>query len=346
MSESSVIGVDLAKSVFEVAVSQEPGRVSGRHRLSRTKFLEFFAQRQPATVVLESCGSAHHFARELAKLGHSPVLLPAQHVRPYVRGNKTDRTDASALLEAFRNEEIRPVPVKTCEQQALTALHRLRSGWQKTRTARLNSLRGVLREFGVVIPVGARHVLPQLTEQLARHPEQIPGVLHPSLLEMAAEIHELERRIAEAEKCLAAEARRLPEVARLRTIPGIGPLTATALVAFVGDVERFRSSRHFASFLGLTPRENSSGEKRRLGRISKRGDTYLRSLLVHGARAVLWSAKNRKTSDRFRAWALNLQAKRGHNKAAVALANKIARTAWALWRRGATFETRNAELPA
>lgn len=344
MSESSVIGVDLAKSVFEVAVSLQPGCIAERHRLSRSRFLEFFAQRQPATVVLESCGSAHHFARELAKLGHTPVLLPAQHVRPYVRGNKTDRADAGALLEAYRNEEIRPVPVKSYGQQALTSLHRLRSAWQQTRTARLNALRGLLREFGVVIPVGARHVVPQLTELLARHPEQIPAILHPLLLEMAGEIRDLEGRVAQAEACLAAEARQWPEVARLRTIPGIGPLTSTALVAFVGDVKRFRSSRRFASFLGLTPREASSGLKRRLGSISKRGDTYLRCLLVHGARAVLRSAKKRETPDRLRAWALGLQAARGHNKAAVALANKLARTAWAVWRRNVEFEAR--PLPA
>ncbi len=343
MSESSVVGVDLAKSVFEIAVSRQPGRIAERHRLSRARFLGFFAQRQPATVVLESCGSAHHFARELAKLGHRPVLLPAQHVRPYVRGNKTDSADAAALLEAFRNQQIRPVPVKSCAQQALTALHRLRSGWQRTRTARLNAVRGLVREYGVVIPVGARHVLAHLTEQLARRPEQIPAVLHPVLLEMADEIHELERRIATVDRCLAEQGRKLPAVARLRTIPGIGPLTATALVAFVGDARRFRSSRHFASFLGLTPREHSSGLRRRLGSISKRGDTYLRALLIHGARAVLWAAKKRQTPDRLRAWALSLQATRGHNKATVALANKLARTAWAVWCRGTTFETRSAE---
>lgn len=346
MSESSVIGVDLAKSVFEIAVSRQPGRISERHRLSRARFLEFFAQLQPVTVVLESCGSAHHFARELVKLGHCPVLLPAQHVRPYVRGNKTDSADAAALLEAFRNQQIRPVPVKTCAQQALTGLHRLRSGWQTTRIARLNAVRGLLREFGVVIPVGARHVLPQLTEQLARSPEEIPAVLHPVLLEMADEIRELERRIATVDTCLAEQSRQLPEVARLRTIPGIGPLTATALVAFVGDVQRFRSSRHFASFLGLTPREHSSGLRRHLGRISKRGDTYLRTLLIHGARAVLRAAKRRQAPDRLRAWALSLQATRGHNKAAVALANKLARTAWAVWRRGTTFEARPTAQPA
>lgn len=332
----TVIAVDVAKSVFEVAVSNHPGKVREQHRLSRVKFLRFFAQRQPATVVMEACGTAHHWARELTKLGHTVHLLPPHQVRPYVRGNKTDRTDTKGLLEAFRNEEIRPVPVKTQAQQGLTGLHRLRSGWMSTRTARLNAVRGVLRELGHPIPLGARHVVPRAWALLEDAESGIPEPLRLTLAEACSEIRELERRIADIEKQLRRLAKQMPVVQQLRTIPGIGLLSATALVAFVGDVQRFPTARHFASFLGLTPRERSSGLKRRLGRISKRGDAYLRTLLIHGGRAVLRWASRKK--QRLSVWGLEVKQRRGHNKAAVALANKLARIVWAVWKHQRDFQ--------
>ncbi len=335
---STTIAVDVAKSVFAIAVSTRPGRIDRQVRLSRARFLEFFARQKPAVVVLEACGSAHHWSRQLATFGHSPVLLPAQYVRPYVRRNKTDDADAAALLEAYRNQQIRPVAVKSIEQQALVALHRLRSAWMATRTARLNALRGFLRELGIAIPVGPRHVLPRLTALLADADSPVPAILHPALLETAAEIRELERRTRDLDRQLERQGRELPAVKRLLTIPGIGLLTGTALFALVGDLRRFRSGRHFASFLGLTPRERSSGNRRHLGAISKRGDAYLRTLLTHGARAVLWAAKSRKEPDRLRAWALRLERTGGHNKAAVALANKLARIAWAVSTSERDFE--------
>jgi transposase len=327
---STTIAVDIAKSVFAVAVSTTAGRIDRRLRLTRTGFVEFLVRQKPAVVVLEACGSSHHWSRQLTAFGHTPILLPAQYVRPYVPRNKTDETDAAALLEAYRNRQIRPVAVKSIEQQALVALHRLRSAWMATRTARLNALRGFLRELGVAIPVGARHVLPRLSELLAEGNSVVPAALHPPLLETAAEIRELERRVHDVELQLRRLARQLPGIQRLLTVPGIGLLTATALFGWVGDLRRFRSGRHFASFLGLTPRERSSGTRRNLGAISKRGDAYLRTLLVHGARSVLSAAKRRKQPDRLRAWALALEANRGHNKAIVALANKLARIAWAV----------------
>lgn len=337
MKHPTTIAVDLAKSVFAVAISSRPGRVDRELRLTRARFAEFLAQTEPATFILEACGSAHFWARKLVALGHRPVLLPAQHVRPYVRRNKTDAADARALLEAYRDERLRPVPVKTVEQQALTALHRMRSAWLATRTARLNALRGVLRELGVAIPLGARQVLPRLTDLLADPSGPLPASLHSHVLEVATEIHELERRVAAIERELERLARDVPAVRRFLTIPGVGLLTATALVAFVGSLERFRSSRHFASYLGLTPREHSSGGHRRLSAISKRGDRYLRTLLIHGARSVLWAAKRRRHPDRLRAWALRLEIRVGHNRAAVALANKLARLAWALELRQCDF---------
>jgi len=335
--EHTTIAVDLAKSVFEIAVSHHPGRVAERHRLSREAFQRFFANRPPATVLMEACGSAHHWARQIEVQGHRVLLLPAQHTRPYVTTNKTDRADAKGLLEAQRNEQIRPVPVKSINQQALSALHRLRSAWVAARTGRINTVRGLLREFGIAIPLGANRVIPILQALLEDADSGLPDSVRPALNEARAEILELERRMRVVEHQLRALARQTPAIHKLRTIPGVGLLTATALVAFVGDVGRFPSARHFASYLGLTPRERSSGLRRRLGKISKRGDAYLRTLLTHGARAVLLRAKSRKDPDRLRAWALRLQHSRGHNKATIALANKLARIVWAVWKRDAEF---------
>jgi transposase len=335
--KDTTIAVDVAKSVFEVAVSEQPGRVNARHRLGRERVLPFFAMQPRATIVMEACGSAHHWGRALDSLGHRVVLLPPHLVRRYVPGNKTDRTDAKGMLEAFRNQDLHPVPVKSIAQQALLTLHRLRSAWLVTRTARLNAVRGVLREFGLVIPVGARHVVPRAANYLEDPDAGLPDALRPALALLLEEIRDLEDRIAALEHQLAALAEQTPVVARLRSIPGVGLLTATALVADVGNIQRFPTPRHFASFLGLTPREHSSGHVRRLGSISKRGDTYLRMLLIHGARAVLAGAKPR-CPDRLRTWAMQLQTLRGHNKATVALANKLARIAWAVWKHGTVYQ--------
>ena len=335
--KSTTIAVDVAKEVLEVAVSHQPGRVSEQKRLSRVAFLRFCSQQPPATFLLEACGSSHYWGRQLQSLGHRVVLLPPHTTRPYVFRNKTDRTDTRGLLEAFRNEDLHPVPVKSVSQQALTALHRLRSTWLATRTARLNTVRGLLREFGCIIPLGAQRVLPRTTILLADPDSGLPDALRPVLAEACNEIHGLEGRIQVVEAQLQALAEQTPAVGRLRSIPGVGLITATALVAFVGDIQRFPSARHFASYLGLTPREHSSGLVRRLGAISKRGDVYLRMLLIHGARAVLWAASKRRTPDRLCTWALQLQALRGHNKAAVALANKLARIVWAVWKHDVDF---------
>ena len=288
-------------------------------------------------MLLEACGSAHHWGRELERLGHTVHLLPPHDVHRYVRRNKTDRADAKALLEAARNDEIHPVPVKTVSQQAVASLHRIRSTWQGTRTARLNILRGLLREFGVTIPVGAHHVVPHVRALLEDADAPLPLSLRPTLAALGDEIRTLEQRIREVERHLAALADQLPQVAQLQTIPGIGLLSATALVACVGDVRRFPSGRHFASYLGLTPKEHSSGSRRRLGAISKQGDRYLRTLVIQGARSVLFHSKGRSTTTAFRTWALAVEQRRGHNIATVAVANKLARIVWRVWRGDRPF---------
>ena len=339
MGEHTVVAVDVAKSVFELAVSDEPGRVQLHRRLSRGEVTVFFAQARRSTVVMEACGSAHYWGRQLKNLGHSVVLLPPHQVRPYVTRNKTDRADAKGILEAYRNADIRAVPVKSVTQQILGSIHRFRSGWIAARTAHVNTLRGLLRELGFFIPEGIEKVLPQVRLLIVDAESGLPDSLRSTMASACDEIESLGVRIRDAERQLEALAEQTPVVDRLRSVPGIGLMTSTALVAFVGDVQRFPSGRHFASYLGLTPREYSSGLRHRLGRISKRGDSYLRLLLVHGARSVLCHARKASSHDRLRTWALALQKRSRHNKAAVALANKLARIAWAVWKRGREYES-------
>ncbi len=341
--KNAVFAIDLAKSVFQLAVSQHPGRVSQERRLTRSQLLRVMGQQSPSTVLMEACGSAHYWGREFQRLGHQVRLLPAHAVARYRQGNKTDTADAKALLEAGRNEEIQPVPVKSIDQQALTALHRLRSRWLATRTARINAVRGILREFGLFLPVGATKVVPQVRLWIDDPEAAVPSPLRSILGQVCDEIGELERRMRLVDTQLETMGRQIDTVAQLQTIPGVGPLTASAVVAFVGEVTRFPSGRHFASYLGLTPREKSSGSIRHLGRISKRGDVYLRTLLIHGARAVLSSAKRCENPDSLRRWALRLEKKRGHNVATVGLANRLARIVWAVWLRNEEYREVNRQ---
>jgi transposase len=303
----------------------------------------FLAEQEPSLIVMEACGTAHHWGREARARGHRVRLLPPHAVRPYVLRNKTDRNDTKAILEAHRNEDIRPVPVKSIDQHVIASLHRLRSAWMATRTARINAARGLLRELGLTIPLGARQVVPHVHAVVSDADCGVPDALRGVLAEAAHEISELESRVRQIERQLEALARESALITRLRTIPGVGLLTATALAASFGDVQRFPSGRHLASALGLTPRESSSGHVRRLGRMSKKGDPYLRMLLIHGARATLLHASRAKHPDRLRAWALERQRACGHNKATVALANKMARIVWAVWRHERPYRSEPAE---
>jgi transposase len=339
---STTIAVDLAKNVFELAVADATGKIVDRQRLNRVRFSSFFVQRAPCRVLMEACGSAHYWARRIAEHGHSVQLLPAQYVRQYVRRNKTDRADAAALIEAARCADIRAVPVKSLEQQQVLALHRLRSQWMGTRQRYLNTLRGLLREFGIAIPLGARVARSHIAQHLAQSRRDLPAAIRPLLDQMLGEVDQLERLTDQVERQIAGLTHADPVVQQLRQIPGVGLLTSTALRATVGDIQRFPCARRFASWLGLTPREYSSGERRRLGSISKRGDVYLRTLLVHGARSALMAAHRQQRTgrplDRLRQRALACQRQRGHNVATVALANRMARIIWATWKHGRPFD--------
>ncbi len=332
---ATTVAVDLAKNVFELAVADAEWRVTERARLTRTQFERWFQNKEVALVVMEACGSAHYWGRVLRARGIEVRLLPAQYVRAYVKRNKTDAADAAALLEAARASDIKPVAVKSVEQLALQALHRTRSAWMAGRTSRINMLRGFCREFGLEVPVGAVRGLAQMARLIADDHSGIPAILRTPMRLVLEEIRLMEARIEQLERELASVARQSPACHALASVPGIGLLTSTAMVAAVADPRSFDSGRRYSSFFGLTPREFSSGSSRYLGRISKRGNRYIRMLLTHGARSVLRAAtvarRMGRDLDRLRAWALAVQDRTNHNKATCALANKLARIAWAVW---------------
>jgi len=346
---ATTAAIDLAKNVFQVALADANARVLEQHRLTRAQFERFFDNRNVARVVMEACGSAHHWARVFTARGIEVMLLPAHYVRAYVRRSKTDAADALALLEAARCADIVAVKVKSVEQQSLQALHRTRSLWMGTRTSRINALRGFCRELGLHVPVGARTGLEAMARAVADDQSPIPALLRPIMQQLLEEIRVLEVRIAQLERQLAQLARESSACRLLMSIPGVGLLSATAILAATsGNVAHFKSARHFASWFGLTPKESSSGGTRRLGRISKMGDKYLRMLLTHGARSLLRAAKVAQMKGieliGVRHWALALQARSNHNKSACALANKMARICYAVLRDQTPFGQPAARL--
>jgi len=325
-------GVDIAKSVMQLHwIDGETGEI-GRKKLARAKLREYFAQLQPVRVVMEACGSAHHWARVLGALGHWVELLPARQVRPFVRSNKDDAADARAIWVAAQQSDIRRVPQKTLDQQAVMALHRTRSHWVSVRTATVNALRGTLYEFGVILPGGKNVGLKALGAQRAEIDAQLPAAVQRLIDGQLATLKDIERRIDEIEAAIAAQQKQLPQAKTLRRVPGIGLLGATALAATLGDGRAWKSGREFSASLGIVPAHSGTGGKARVGHLSKRGDPYLRTLLIHGARSVITHAKHKPK------WLEQLLARRPLNVAVVALANKMARTAWALVAHGRDYE--------
>lgn len=338
--DATTVAIDLAKDVFEIALADADHRITQRLRLGRDEFALLPHSLSPTSIVMEACATSHYWARVFEAEGHTVKLLPAHYVRPYRKRNKTDRADAAALVQAARDPGILPVAIKSEYQQSILALHRLRSAWVATRTARINLVRGLLREFGVILPAGAAHVVPAAL--VALNDSGLPLAFVEGLLPAIDEIRDLDTKVDAIDRQLGILAKQSKDATRLQQIPGIGVMTATALAASVGDAQQFRSGRHLASWLGLTPRESSSGHKRHLGGISKRGDVYLRKLIIHGARSALLQAKRvaRRAPEeltRLQAWVLDLEQRVGHNKATVALANKLARIAWAIWRHDRPF---------
>jgi transposase len=330
--DRTTYGLDIAKSVMQLHwVDVDTGEI-GRKKLARAKLAEYFAQLQPVRVVMEACGSAHHWARVLGGLGHEVELLPARQVRPFVRSNKDDAADARAIWLAAQHGDIRRVPVKNCEQQAVQALHRTRQHWVNVRTATVNALRGLLYEFGVVLRGGRQAGLKALAEQRAAIDQQVPEAMRRLVDGQLRGLEQVNERIDELEHELAALQRQMDKAVLLRKVPGIGVLGSTALAATLGDGAAWRSGREFSASLGLVPAHSGTGGKAHMGRMSKRGDPYLRTLLIHGARAVIEHSKQKPR------WLEQMLERRPMNVVIVALANKMARTAWALVAHGREYQ--------
>jgi transposase len=324
----TTIGIDLAKNVFQVHGADERGKAIVKKALKRAQVLPFFANLTPCLIGMEACGSAHHWARKLEALGHTVKLMAPQFVKPYVKTNKNDAADAEAICEAVTRPTMRFVPIKNGEQQAVLALHRARHGFVKARTAQANQIRGLLAEYGIVIPQGISHIATHLPDILEDGENGLPGVFRQLINRLGTHLKELDRQVGELDVQIQVWHRANDASRKLAKIPGIGPITASALVASIGDAKSFESGRQLAAWLGIVPRQNSSGGKQTLLGISKRGDTYLRTLLIHGARAVIRVAEGK--ANHAGSWLAGVMGRRNKNVAAVALANKNARIVWAL----------------
>jgi transposase len=338
----TTLGIDLAKHVFQVHGTDGQGQVVLKKALKRAQVLPFFANLPPCLIGMEACGSAHYWARKLTEFGHTVKLMAPQFVKPYVKANKHDAADAEAICEAVGRPNMRFVPLKTAEQQGVLALHRAREGLVKARTAQANQIRGLLAEYGIVISQGIQHIAERVPEILEDGDNGLPGVFRSLLQRLGAHLKELDRQVREVEREIHLWHRENEASRRLADVPGIGPLTASALVATVGDARSFENGRQLAAWLGLVPRQHSTGGKPVLLGISKRGDTYLRRLLIHGARAVVRVAEQRV--DRTGSWLNRLLQRSNTNVAVVALANKNARIVWALLAHDRQFQA--ATLPA
>jgi transposase len=325
---TATIGFDIAKTVFQVHGMDRRGNPTVRRQLKRSDVVKFFANLPPCLVGMEACASAHFWARKLEPLGHAVKLIAPQFVKPYVKTNKNDARDAEAICEAVSRPSMRFVPVKTVEQQAVIALHRVRQGFVEARTAQANQLRGLLAEFGIVLPKGISHLRTRVPSIIDDSENGLPGTARELFARLFTNLRELGVHITDLERQIRAVHRTDEASQRLEAIPGIGPLSASALVASIGDAKAFKSGRQLAAWMGLVPRQNSSGGTTRLLSISKRGDTYLRTLLIHGARSVIRHHKRRPGSCN--SWLSRIAERRHPNIAAVALANKNARIVWAL----------------
>jgi transposase len=343
MQSISTIGLDIAKSVFQVHGVDEAGQVVIRRQLKRRHVLAFFQKLPPCLVGIEACASSHHWSRELQALGHTVRLMPPAYVKPYVKRQKNDSTDAEAICEAVRRPNMRFVPTKTVEQQSCLMLHRARHLFIRQQTAVINSIRAYLAEFGIIAPVGRRGVEQLLDVVADRADHRLPEIARACVAALGSQLRALKAQILEFDRRIIAWHRSSATSRRLDAIPGVGPALATALVASVADARAFRSGRDFSAWVGLVPKQNSSGGKDRLGSISKQGDRYLRSLFTAGALAVIRYARIHGTGHR--PWLTGLLARRPAKVAAIALANKLARMAWAMMARGQRY-TEPAALAA
>jgi len=335
MHTVTTIGLDIAKSVFQVHGIDAAGQVVIRRQLKRRYVLAFFQKLSPCLVGIEACASSHHWSRELKALGHTVRLMPPAYVKPYVKRQKNDMADAEAICEAVTRANMRFVPTKTPEQQSCLMLHRTRHLLIRQQTAVINSIRAHLAEFGIVAPVGRRGVEELLHVVADPADKRVPDIARECLAALGAHLRRLKDQILEFDRMIMAWHRSNETSKRLDAIPGVGPMLATALVAGVADPKAFRSGRNFSAWIGLVPKQHSSGGRDRLGSISKQGDRYLRGLFVAGALAVIRYAKIH--GSKYRPWVAALLARRPTKVAAIALANKLARMAWAMMSSGEPY---------
>lgn len=330
----TTIGIDLAKEVFQIHGVDSRGKVLLRKQLRRNEMAKFFANIEPCLIGMEACGSSHHWARQISQYGHTVRLMAPQFVKPYVKTNKNDMADAEAICEAVSRPSMRFVSVKNVEQQAILSVHRARQGFVKSRTAQANQIRGLLSEFGIVIPKGISSIAKRMPDILEDAENGIPGTMRQLLQRLNNHLKELDRQVGELESQIKQWHKESEASLKLEAIPGIGPITASAIVATVGNAMEYKNGRQLAAWLGLVPKQHSSGGKQTLLGISKHGDSYLRTLLIHGARSVVRVAE-RNTG--INSWLTAVMARRNKNVATVALANKNARIIWALLVKGKTY---------
>jgi len=335
MQTITTIGLDIAKSVFQVHGVDADGHVVIRRQLKRRYVLAFFQKLPPCLIGIEACASSHHWSREFKALGHTVRLMPPAYVKPYVKRQKNDATDAEAICEAVTRANMRFVPTKTPEQQSCLMLHRTRHLFIRQQTAVINAIRAHLAELGIVAPVGRKGVEELLDVVADRSDKRVPEVARACIAALGAQLRRLKEQILEFDRMIMAWHRSNEASKRLDAVPGIGPMLATALVAGVADPKAFRSGRNFSAWIGLVPKQHSSGGKDRLGSISKQGDRYLRGLFVAGALSVIRYAKIHGT--RHRPWLTALLTRKPTKVAAIALANKLARMAWAMMARGERY---------
>ena len=336
MSNPAVIGLDIAKSVFQVHGVDAAGQIVLRRQLKRRYVVAFFQKLPPCLVGIEACASSHHWSRELQALGHSVRLMPPAYVKPYVKRQKNDATDAEAICEAVSRANMRFVATKTVEQQSCLVLHRTRHLFIRQQTSVINAIRAHLAEFGIVAPIGRHGVETLLTIVADPSDKRLPEVARACLVALGVQLRALKVQILEFDRRIMAWHRSNETSKRLDAIPGVGHVLATALVASIGDPRAFRSGRDFSAWIGLVPKQHSSGGKEKLGSISKQGDRYLRSLFTAGALAVIRYAKIHGTKHR--PWLTALLARRPTKVATIALANKIARMAWAMMTKGEYYK--------
>jgi transposase len=334
MGEVSTIGLDLAKSVFQVHGADASGAVLFRRKLRRHQVLTFFAAQRPCTVAMEACGSSHYWAREITKLGHTVRLISPAYVKPFVKRQKNDAADAEAICEAAQRPTMRFVAPKSEQAQASAVVFRARDLLVRQRTQIMNALRGHLAEFGIIVAKGPAHV-PQLVQAVEDEAEPIPELARPILQLLIETLHRLDEQIASLDREVAQRAKENETARRLMTIPGVGPVTAVALVALAPPAETFKCGRDFAAWVGLTPLQHSTGGKQKLGATSKMGERTLRRLLIIGANSVLlWVARNGAPAG---SWIGRMLARKPPMLVRVALANKMARIVWALLARGEVY---------